>query len=123
MVVMKTFFLLAIMAFACGCGASKTATTATPAPAGPITEDRLGLKIYPAATIVTSGETDEVVSANLRTPDSADKVIAFYEAELGAKGSGDPAAYTISADKKGRKFAISINTDQGATNVSIMGKK
>ena len=106
------------MAFALGCG-SQTAT----APGGPITEARLGVKIYPGATMVTSGETDEVVSANLRTPDSADKVIAFYEGEIGTKGSGDPAASTISGEKKGKKYAISINADQGSTNVSILGKK
>jgi hypothetical protein len=120
---MKIVFLLAIMAFAFGCGGSTSATTGTSAPAGAISEDRLGVKIYPGSRIVTSGETDEVVSANLRTPDSADKVIAFYEGELGAKGSGDPAAYVISGEKKGKKYAISINADQGTTNVSIMGKK
>ncbi len=120
---MKTFLLIAILAFASGCGGAKTDATGTAAPAGPISEERLGVKIYPGATMVTSGETDEVVSANLRTPDPAAKVIAFYEAELSAKGSGDPAAYTISADKKGKKYAISINADQGSTNVSIMGKK
>jgi hypothetical protein len=115
---MKTCLLLGIMAVALGCG-SKTASD----PGGPITEDRLGVKIYPGATIVTSGETDEVVSANLRTGDPAAKVIAFYEGELGTKGSGDPAAYTIAGEKKGKKYAISINADQGSTNVSILGKK
>src|ERR1700682_1434033 len=116
---MKTCLLLAIMAFALGCGGSKTASD----PGGPITEARLGVKIYPGATIVTSGETDEVVSANLRTPDAAAKVIAFYETEIGVKGSGDPAAYMIAGEKKGKKYAISINADQGSTNVSILGKK
>jgi hypothetical protein len=120
---MKTCLLLAIMALALGCGGSKTATTETQAAAGPISEARLGVKIYPGSTIVTSGETDEVVSANLRTPDSAAKVIVFYEAELAAKGSGDPAAYTIAGEKKGKKYAISVNADQGSTNVSILGKK
>jgi hypothetical protein len=100
---------------ACGAAQSHDAS-------GPISEARLGLKLYPGATIVTSGETDDVVSANLRTPDPAEKVIAFYERELGAKGSGDRASYQLSGSKGGKTYAIAINND-GATNVSIMGKK
>jgi hypothetical protein len=91
---------------------------------GPITEAKLGLKIYPGAKIVTSGETAEIVSANLRTADAPDKVIAFYEAELGSKGEGDAqTAYTISGTKAGRKFAVSLNSVDGTTSVSIMGRK
>src|SRR5579862_4236104 len=57
-------------------------------PGGPISEERLGVKIYPGAKLVTSGETDEVVSANLFTTDPADQVVKFYAAELGAKING-----------------------------------
>ena len=108
-----------------GCGNSNADSkpeTGSHEAGGPITEARLGLKIYPGATIVTSGETDEIVSANLRTADPAAKVIAFYENELGAKGAGDAAGYQISGQKSGKKYVISINND-GNTNVSIMGKK
>ena len=80
------------------------------------------MKIYPGATIVTSGETDEIVSANLRTPDPPAKAIAFYETELGAKGSGDPATYQISGRKGNMTYGISINTDS-QTNISITGRK
>jgi len=117
-------YAIAIVAFTfvAGCSTSKTASSGSNDAGGPITEAKLGIKLYPGAAIVTSGETDQVVSANLRTPDPAEKVIGFYETELGTKGSGDPAVYQISGQKGGRKFAISINRDD-ATNVSIMGVK
>jgi hypothetical protein len=114
--------LLTAIVFAAGCGSSSADATGNHDASGPITEARLGVKIYPGATIVTSGETDEVVSANLRTPDSVDKVIAFYEAELGVKATGDVALYELSGQKGGKKYGIGINND-GNTNVSIMGKK
>jgi hypothetical protein len=114
--------LLAVAAFVVGCGDSKPAATGSQDASGPITEAKLGVKIYPGATIVTSGETDEVVSANLRTSDPVQKVVAFYEAELGAKASGDSVTYQISGPKGGKTYAIAINND-GPTNVSIMGKK
>ena len=109
---MKYLLLFAAVAFVAGCGDSKPAATGNHDASGPITEARLGLKIYPGATIVTSGETDEVVSANLRTSDPVAKVTAFYETELGAKASGDTVTYQISGQK-----------GDGMTNVSIMGKK
>ena len=118
--------LLAVAAFVAGCGNSKTDSNQTATgshdASGPITEAKLGVKIYPGATIVTSGETDEVVSANLRTSDPVQKVVAFYETELGAKASGDSVTYQISGQKGGKTYAIAINND-GSTNVSIMGKK
>ena len=114
--------LLTAIIFAAGCGSPNADATGNHDASGPITEARLGVKIYPGATIVTSGETDEVVSANLRTSDSVDKVKAFYEAELGVKATGDAALYELSGQKGGKKYFIAINND-GNTNVSIMGKK
>lgn len=114
--------LFAATVIVAGCGNSTADASGNHDASGPITEARLGLKIYPGAAIVTSGETDEIVSANLRTPDPPAKVIAFYETELSAKGAGDLATYEISGQKGGRNYAITINND-GATNVSIMGKK
>ena len=119
---MKFLLLFAAIAFVVGCGDSKPAATGSHDASGPITEARLGVKIYPGATIVTSGETDELVSANLRTSDPVEKVIAFYETELGAKASGDTVTYQISGQKGGKTYVIAINND-GMTNVSIMGKK
>jgi hypothetical protein len=112
--------LFAATVFFAGCGNSSA--DSKPEATGPITEARLGVKIYPGASIVTSGETDEIVSANLRTSDPAAKVSAFYETELGAKATGDTVNYQISGQKGGRNFAITIN-NYGNTNVSIMGKK
>jgi len=125
---MRPLLLIALFAATvviAGCGNSTAASepqSGNHDASGPISEARLGVKIYPGATIVTSGETDEIVSANLRTPDPVSKVSAFYENELGAKGAGDVANYQISGQKGGRKYAITINND-GNTNVSIMGKK
>jgi hypothetical protein len=116
------FITALALVFLAGCATSTTDASGNHDASGPIAEARLGMKIYPGAQIVTSGETDQVVSANLRTPDSPEKVIGFYEAELGAKGSGDPAMYQISGQKGGRKFSVSINRDD-STNVSIMGAK
>jgi len=90
-------------------------------PGGPISEQRLGVKIYPGAKIVTSGETDEVVSANLFTSDPAEKVVKFYAQELGAEYSG--VKLSIMGEKNGRKYAISIIPDTGGTSVAILGKK
>ena len=120
------FALLTAITFVAGCGDStadsKPAATGNHDASGPITEAKLGVKIYPGARIVTSGETDEIVSANLRTPDPVEKVIAFYETELGAKASGDSVNYQISGQKGSKKYVIAINND-GSTNVSIMGRK
>ena len=123
---MKYLLLFAAIALVVGCGGSKTDSktdaTGNHDASGPITEAKLGVKIYPGATIVTSGETDEVVSANLRTSDPVAKAVAFYETELGAKATGDTVTYQISAQKGGKTYFIAINND-GMTNVSIMGKK
>jgi hypothetical protein len=120
----KLLYAIAVVAltFVAGCATSKTDASGNHDASGPITEARLGIKLYPGAAIVTSGETDQVVSANLRTPDPLEKVIGFYETELSTKGSGDLALYQISGLKGTRKFAVSINRDD-ATNVSIMGVK
>jgi hypothetical protein len=120
----KLLYAITVVALAlvAGCATSKTGVSGNHDAGGPINEARLGIKLYPGAAIVTSGETDQVVSANLRTPDPVDKVISFYETELSAKGSGDLTMYQITGQKGTRKFAISINRDD-ATNVSIMGAK
>src|SRR5579872_4603317 len=67
--IMKSLLLLllfAAIAVATGCGStnadSKPAASVNHDTIGPITEARLGIKIYPGAAIVTSGETDEIVS-------------------------------------------------------------
>src|SRR4051812_38289660 len=104
---MKIYPLLfaALMIVGCGCGSDSAATSnapstspasQTPNPTASITEEQLGVKMYPGARVVTSGETPEVVSANLETTDEAAKVVSFYEGELGATGTGDPVMTNIS---------------------------
>lgn len=88
--------------------------------AGPITEAKLGVKIYPGSRIVTSGETAEIVSANLETGDAAEKVIKFYEEEL---GTAKDASGMIKAKKDGRTFVVNAVPSGAGTAVSIMGKK
>ena len=89
---------------------------------GPISEAALGVKIYPGAKIVTSGETAEVVSANLQTADAPEKVVEFYRKELGLPAEG-PAATEVSGKKNNRLYVISVNRSEGVTSVSIMAKK
>lgn len=91
-------------------------------PSGPLTEERLGLKIFPGAKVVTSGETVEVVSMNLRTGEPAKTVVKFYEQELGLAESGKGAG-TIVGTKNNVKYAVSVVAEGEVTNISIMGKK
>jgi uncharacterized lipoprotein len=89
---------------------------------GPISEGALGLKIYPGARIVTSGETAEVVSANLQTTDSAEQVVKFYQNELGLPTDAAPTM-DLTGKKNNRMYAISVNRSEGLTSASILGKK
>ncbi|MEO6738927.1 MAG: hypothetical protein ABIP20_01655 [Chthoniobacteraceae bacterium] len=123
---MKRILLIAVTGILAGCGPKQSDTAVKPNNtshdvAGPISETKLGVKIYPGARIVTSGETAEIVSANLETADSSDKVATFYQGQLGL--AADPASKRVSGTKGGRKFAISIVPSGGGTAVSIMGKK
>ena len=102
--------------------AQSTAPSGSHDSGGPITEAALGVKIYPGARIVTSGETPEIVSANLETADAMDKVVKFYQQELGLPTDG-PAEGTLTAKKNNRMYAISVIPSGGTTSISIMGKK
>jgi hypothetical protein len=125
---MKQLLLLALALTLIGCGPkSEPSSSAAPKASGgnhdaggPITEAKLGTKLYPGARIVTSGETDEIVSANLETSDTTEKVIAFYENELGAaKGSSS----MVKVKKNGRTFVVSTSPSGSGTAISIMVKK
>lgn len=125
---MKQFFSLALALTLCACGpknevstsdAPKNATGSHDA-GGPITEAKLGVKIYPGARIVTSGETGEVVSANLETSDAPEKVIKFYEGEL---GTARDQSGMVMAKKNGRTFVVNAVPSGAGSAVSIMGKK
>ncbi|MEO6787220.1 MAG: hypothetical protein ABI318_13900 [Chthoniobacteraceae bacterium] len=125
---MKQLISLALVLTLCGCGPKNEVSTSD-APknstgshdaGGPITEAKLGVKIYPGARIVTSGETEEVVSANLETSDAPEKVIKFYEQELGA---AKDSSGMVMAKKNGRTFVVNAVPSGAGSAVSIMGKK
>lgn len=105
-----------------GAAAGRGAATGNHDAAGPITEAALGVKIYPGARLVTSGETDELVSANIETPDAAEKVVKFYQKELGLSDDGTPTMM-LSAKKNNRTYVVSVTASGGLTSASIMGKK
>ncbi len=123
---MKIALILAIAFSLASCqpeekSAGSVASSGNHDTAGPISEEKLGVKIYPGARIVTSGETSDVVSANLETGDPSAKVVEFYEQELGAKAK--PGAAMISAKKSGRTYVVSFAPSGGGTAISIMVKK
>jgi hypothetical protein len=88
----------------------------------PISEEKLGVKIFPGAKIITSGEAGEIVSANLRTSEPGAAVVKFYEQELGIPESGRTSG-TVAGTKNNIQYGISVIPSDGTTNVSIMGKK
>lgn len=112
-----------------GC-ASQDAPVSTGAPKSspvdhskPLTEEEVGLKFYPGARVVTSGQTDDAVSANLETSDPVDRAAAFYEQELGAKADIKPGLTTVEGAKGSSKYAVAITASDGKTSISIMGAK
>lgn len=120
-------YIIPLLAAFCLISCEKKEAVAPAAPAanrnhdasGPLTEATLGLKFYPGSRVVTSGETAEVLSANLETSDEVAKVIAFYEAELGQKATGGK----IKVTKNNHLTIVSTAPSGGGTAVSIMVKK
>ena len=133
--IMKRLFALSLLGLVAACdkkpvsappppgtdkSPAKTVETAPPAPA--VTESSLGLKFFPEARVVTSGETAELVSANLQVAKPSAEVVKFYENELGLPESGKSSG-TFKGEKHGKVTVVSINSDASGTNVSIMRKK
>ncbi len=121
------YILLPLVALCLASCGKKDAPAALSTPAasgnhdatGPVTEATLGVKFYPGARLVTSGETPDLVSANLETSDSGDKVAAFYEAELGTKAVGT----MIKGQKDGKLIVVVTSPSGSGTAMSIMRKK
>jgi hypothetical protein len=86
-----------------------------------ISEAKLGIKIYPGARIVTSGETAEVVTVDLATSDPVAKVCEFYQKELGSEGP--PGSVHVTGTKNGRTYVVSLAPSGTGTAISIMGKR
>lgn len=124
---MKFLTLLSVCALFGACDKKSAAPDkppeAAPAqPSGPLSEERLGLKIFPGAKIVTSGETAEIVSMNLRTGEPPAAAIKFYEQELALPESGKGSG-TVVGTKNKIRYAVSVMPEGANTNISIMGKK
>lgn len=76
--------------------------------------------LYPGSKIVTNGENNGVIGANLETTDSEAQVVAFYEKELGAKQS----AGAIKGSKNGHETTVIVTpAGPGKTAVSIIQPK
>ena len=120
---MHRLFSLALALTLVGCNSkseSPTSDTPTANDEAPITESQLGINFYPRARIVTSEVTEQMVTANLETPDTVEKVLRFYEEQLGVARD---TFGTIMAEKNGRVYAVSAVKKGANTAVSVMGKK
>ena len=85
-----------------------------------IVESTLGVRIYSPSRVLKSQDTDEIVSADLETSDSPEKVIAFYERELRAERDVTGMIMTRKGD---RTYLVSAIREAGRTLVWIMGQK
>ena len=126
---MKTLLLLALTVGSLGC--NKKPIDAPPPPgkkepppvaAGPISEEILGIKIFPGARIVHSGDSAQLVSANLRASEPGAEIVKFYEQELGIPESGR-ASGAVSGTKGNISYGISVIPGKAVTEVSILGTK
>lgn len=110
---MKSFFVLPLAALALfGCDAKTGSSSNLPAVA-----------IYPGAKIVSNGENNGVIGANLEVADAPAKVIAFYAKELGV--TPDPSgAGNLKGKKGGHELTILVvPSGPGKTSVSIIQPK
>ncbi len=91
----------------------------------PMTEGRIGIKFYPGARVVTGGETPELISANLETTVSIQKVVEFYQRETPQLVlSGDPSNAMFEGEIEGKKTVLSaMPTNGGGTAISIIVRK
>ncbi len=79
--------------------------------------------IYPGAKIVSNGENNGVIGANLEVMDSRDHVIAFYAKELGVPVSPGGSG-SLAGQKGGHKITIIVtDAGKGKTSVSIIEPK
>lgn len=123
-------FLAALVAVGCSSGDGSAAKPAdqpkVQAPAEkakPITEQELGLKFYPGAKVKSATGLNKGVSAELETEDPEDKVVVFYERELGVKAKKERDLVTIDGSKAGKTYMITITSINGITSISIMGEE
>jgi hypothetical protein len=132
-------FVLGVMALA-GCAAhpepAAKAPEKPPTPVAPKTPEpspELGMKLYPGMKLVadslvtTSTPLGESANANYTTPDPVDKVVAFYQKELGAEAKveksnengTDQAVVTLSLGDTVQSATVSRNKGEDVTTVSL----
>jgi hypothetical protein len=96
-----------------------------------LTAADLGIAIYPGATEGKAGlrmniAGKSMVTANFLTPDSPDKVMAFYEAQAGpnAQTNSTSAGGTISIQNGANNITVTVTqsavTDNGKTQFTIV---
>jgi len=96
-----------------------------------LTAADLGIAIYPGATEGKAGlrmniAGKSMVTANFLTPDSPDKVMAFYEAQAGpnAQTNTTSAGGTISIQNGANNITVTVTqsavTDNGKTQFTIV---
>ena len=110
---MKPLFLLSLAALALyGCDAKTGGSANLPVVA-----------IYPRAKILSHGENNGVIGANLEVAEATPKVIAFYAKELGI--TPDPSgAGNLKGKKAGHDITIIVvPAGPGKTSVSIVQPK
>lgn len=97
---------------------------AAPQTETPPTSGEFPLALYPKSDVLSKNMHDKTVQADIESGDPVDKVIAFYEKELGAKSDGRSPMTTIMGDKAGYHFAVIIAPKQGKkAAISILGEK
>ncbi|MBS1701504.1 MAG: hypothetical protein JST12_07580 [Armatimonadetes bacterium] len=80
-------------------------------------------KLYPGAKIISNGENQGVVGANLTTPDSPKQVIEFYCKEFGVPNKGYDSQ-TFDVVSEGHKMQIMVTRGiKGLTAISIIEPK
>ncbi len=77
---------------------------------------------YPGGTIMTSVKTPQGLTVSVTTPDSADKVKAFYKGKLPGTVEGEVdmgGMKTISTKDGNREIVVAITSGGSTTNVML----
>ena len=109
---MRKTLPLIVVAMLCGCDARTGSSAQMP-----------DVAVYPGAKVVSNGENNGVIGANLEVVAPRPQVIAFYAKELGTQP--DPSgAGNLSGTKAGHQVKIIVtDAGQGKTAVSIIEPK
>ncbi len=76
----------------------------------------LDVPVYPKAKIIMSGENQGIMGTNFETTDPREKVIAYYEEQLGTK----QASGAIKASKAGHQITVIITDAGGGRTAGVI---